>query len=647
MNKVSLPLASFVLGIAVASYGETPDAFLDYIDALGATVIDTGVMARPGTKAECDIAWLKLGLNEGSNPEWNDCSILGARGSSTADTRFLMCHGSNGHFGFGYASTYRSNIKEVEVETRYKVVSEINVGSQTLDIDDERVYSGSSTDSIDTGCNLYLFAANVGGTTNYRSQVRCYGVKIWQDGGLVRDYRPCVKDGRPGLYDDVGKTISYGAFAVSDKPDYYVDYVEANGTQFIDTGIRARAPVVAEGEMSWTSIPAESTYFGACKSDGSSRFYMLHSSNSSGTRWAACSDDSAGRGNATGTWVPGTKYAFSASFISGAQSIEIDGATVWSKSLASVSTPSFNLYLFACNKGGNPNYLSHSRCYGLALTQDGDQKRDFKPCVKWGKGCLYDTVSRRLFFPNVPFADSHVGKVADLPTHKATMFVEYIESDSTGMQFIDTGIIGRNDTKAEIVVEWPVVNNADECVLGCRNTSSHRFFLLNAPTAYLGIGYDASFLYVPNTLGGNGSQTANRFTPVANTEYRIVTELARGKQTCTVNGTLLYSSDDAPSGQVSSSWNSDFSAGCTIYLFACNDNGKVVLPGRVRVKSLKLWQDGNLVRHYRPVLTKKGAVVMWEKIQNCLVDNSGDNRFYSHGAVSGELPPSATMLYMR
>ena len=647
MKTTTLATAVFMLGIAAAAYGETPDAFLDYVDALGATVIDTGIEARPGTKAECDITWLKLGLNEGSNPEWNDCSILGARASLSTGTRFLMCHGSNGYFGFGYADAYRSNIKEVDVGTRYRVVSEINVGSQTLDIDDERVYTGTSTADIVTGCNLYLFAANVGGTVTYRSQVRCYGVKIWQDGNLVRDYRPCVKDGRPGLYDDVGKTISYGAFAVPGTPDYYVDYVEANGTQFIDTGIRARAPLVAEGEMSWTSIPAESTYFGACKSDGSSRFYMLHSSNSSGTRWAACGDDSTGRGNATGTWVPGTKYAFSASFANGAQSIEIDGSTVWSKSFANVSVPGFNLFVFACNSGGSPNYPSHSRCYGLELTQDGVKKRDFKPCVKWGKGCLYDTVSGTLFFPNVPFADSHVGNVADLSEHKPVAFVEYIESDSTGMQFLDTGIIGRSDTKAEIIVEWPAVTHTEACALGCRNTTSHRFLLLHAATDYLGIGYDAPFLYLPNALGGNGSQTANRFKREANTEYRVVTEFAQGTQTCTVNGTLLYSSDDAPEGQVPTGWDAAFSAGCNIYLFACNDNGKIVFPGCVRVKSLRLWQDGNLVRDYKPVLTNKGAVVMWEKVQNCLVGNSGDNLFYAHGDVSGELPPSATLIYVR
>ena len=57
-----------------------------------------------------------------------------------------------------------------------------------------------TTSAIDTNLNMFLFAQNKGGAADLKSSVRCYGVKIWQDGELVRDFRPCVKNGCAGLY---------------------------------------------------------------------------------------------------------------------------------------------------------------------------------------------------------------------------------------------------------------------------------------------------------------------------------------------------------------------------------------------------------------------------------------------------------------
>ena len=69
-------------------------------------------------------------------------------------------------------------------------------------------------DLLDTGVNLYLFACNIGDTPHYMAKAKCYGLKIWQDDEsgtrrLVRDFKPCLKSGRAGLYDTVSETIFY------------------------------------------------------------------------------------------------------------------------------------------------------------------------------------------------------------------------------------------------------------------------------------------------------------------------------------------------------------------------------------------------------------------------------------------------------
>jgi len=55
-----------------------------------------------------------------------------------------------------------------------------------------------------------------------------------------------------------------------------------------------------------------------------------------------------------------------------------------------------------------------------------------------------------------------------------------------------------------------------------------------------------------------------------------------------------------------------------MYLFAKNDadSGKPASPANCRFYFLKIWQDGNLVRNYRPVRLKNGLVVLWDFVEN-------------------------------
>ena len=51
-----------------------------------------------------------------------------------------------------------------------------------------------------------------------------------------------------------------------------------------------------------------------------------------------------------------------------------------------------------------------------------------------------------------------------------------------------------------------------------------------------------------------------------------------------------------------------------MYLFAKNDNasGEPKSPAASRFYFLKIWQDGNLVRSYRPVMLTNGVVALWD-----------------------------------
>ena len=74
------------------------------------------------------------------------------------------------------------------------------------------IWSGTEG-AINTGLPLYIFTCNVNGcpylnsSSSMSAKARCYGLEIWQDNVMVRQFKPCLKNGVPGLYDTVSGRI--------------------------------------------------------------------------------------------------------------------------------------------------------------------------------------------------------------------------------------------------------------------------------------------------------------------------------------------------------------------------------------------------------------------------------------------------------
>ena len=62
------------------------------------------------------------------------------------------------------------------------------------------------------------------------------------------------------------------------EPDYYVEYVASTsgGNQYIDTGVTAASPLLAEMEMAWVTVPSDGSFLATRPGNGSNRFYLLH-----------------------------------------------------------------------------------------------------------------------------------------------------------------------------------------------------------------------------------------------------------------------------------------------------------------------------------------------------------------------------------
>ena len=145
-----------------------------------------------------------------------DITVLGARKSiyGTDPRRFIMFNVTRGKAGLGYGAffyaTQDGKTTEVRAQERMTVTTELNAGSQTMDVNGVRVHAASNASAIDSALPLYLFSANCAGESEGRGRVRCHRLKLWQDGLLVRDYRPVMtKEGVTALWDEVNEKLCY------------------------------------------------------------------------------------------------------------------------------------------------------------------------------------------------------------------------------------------------------------------------------------------------------------------------------------------------------------------------------------------------------------------------------------------------------
>ena len=656
---------------------DVPDEFIEYVESQGPLAeangqkpayIDTGIIGKAGTTVEFKETCLKTVSDE--------FCLLGALGSS-ARTRFYMWFHANGNtLGLGYAGTYwRPSTNNADTaaasqsaadvyklkngDTTHALVS-FAAGLQTFStINDDNgttnlVSRKTITTSVDTERNLYLFARNNNGTPDVFCASRLYGLKIWQDGNLVRDFRPCLKNGVAGLYDTVSSNIFYSlgtplAFnnvcRQSVKP-VFVEYIESDGNNTLDTGVPARSGTRAKGVMMWTAEDEnggglmrtsqreqnrylENTvavfwrikraYLGAwnIRSGDSGRFHLLHESNAK----LFSLYGSSGELDLNAAAYVGVTNSFDVTFADGSQTMEWNGAQVLDSSVSGTIDTGNNLCLFSSSHW---RWRSAARCYGLQIWQDGILVRDFKPCLVDGKGMLYDTVTESLYRPSPDIPESRTGKVVVFEDAKPANYVNYVETD--GKVFFDIGVIGKAATIAEFKeTSMQKRSDVEECFLGAYGGSSDavsRFYMwYHAWGSTAGIGYGTYYRPKnndPYTDATNSSDPDVYKLNNGDTTHARVS-FAAGLQT-------FYTIDDATRAETlysSKTVSTVVDTGRTLYLFAKHDSdsGEPKTPAASRFYWLKIWQGGSdgtgmqLVRDYRPVKLTNGHVVLWDFVE--------------------------------
>lgn len=666
MKKVVSVLMS--LAVCLCVQAETPDCFVDYVEATGQQWVDTGIVGRYNTKAEIKVEWMAPGAA--------DETVLACRGDASTDSRINMANGSwEEKVGWGYGDYHNVSLdndnknwllwEKVRV---YTVVGEFVAMNRSEDVEapdlvvNQKWYvDGVSradvvgTNFVDTGVNLTVFANNINGSITGQSRARCYGLKIWQKPPeatvddaytLVRDFQPCVKNGRAGLYDAVSQTIFYSESGTDlvagpdvNEPDAFVDYVESTGGQFVDLEVEGKSGVSMEADMMWVEVPSDGSFVAARNGDNT-RFYLYHNYVNQTIGYNAYHQSGV-------STAAGVRQTVRTVLKSGTQTLEVDGQSVMSRTDAATVNTGLNLYLFACNRDGAAVYGTKVRCYGLKLW-DGDRlARDLRPCLKGNSACLYDEVSKRIFRAG----NGGTLKTQRVKAGKPDYFVDYIESDGFG--YIDLGIPARSGTRAAGKFRYTLdrssetenrymggpVSHNERTYLGARHyrdkERDDRFYLVHGVGCTFWAGYNEHRQYPGTQMISNEVVTVttnveDEVTTVNTnvtwnvkeqrlwlgvTDHMFDVTFAKGCQQITIDDQRVL--DEV--------WEDIADPECNLYLFACNDAGtKELYRANARCYGLKIWQtprpeDGPsalaLVRDLKPCV-KDGEAALYDEVED-------------------------------
>ena len=167
---------------------------VEYIESRGTQYIDTGFKPNYNTKVDIDFKTKSLELE-------NNASIFGSR-ENALNKHYGCTKGGYNQFYTGYFNESINTYISLNENTRYHIIKDKNKTYLDGALVDTRTYASFQTDY-----NMYIFAMNQANGDWFRSNIKVYSCKIYDNDVLVRDFVPCYRksDNEVGLYDLITK----------------------------------------------------------------------------------------------------------------------------------------------------------------------------------------------------------------------------------------------------------------------------------------------------------------------------------------------------------------------------------------------------------------------------------------------------------
>lgn len=179
--------------------------------------------------------------------------------------------------------------------------------------------------------------------------------------------------------------------------------------------------------------------------------------------------------------------------------------------------------------------------------------------------------------------------------------VEYIQSSSSGGQYINTGFAPDSNTRIVCTVYGFDTSKGSQFVFGSRVSSSSNSFTLLCTDNQ---AYRSDF-------------GANQATFNTSVNFSGLMTIDKNKTITTLNG------NDTVNNTAQS-----FTSSLNICLFACNTNGVVGnYAVNIKLYSCKIFDNGALVRNFIPCKNSNGTVGMYDLVNSTFYTNAGTGVF--------------------
>ena len=279
-----------------------------------------------------------------------------------------------------------------------------------------------------------------------------------------------------------------------------------------------------------------------------------------------------------------------------------NGTVIGNNTFTPSATISRELYLTGFNNNGALGSAGATgRLYAFKLwDSDNNLILDMIP-AKDGSGvaCLYNRATDTLYY------NQGTGTYTTGPEIDPYTYLEYIQS--TGTQYIDTGVTGNNDTVIELQAD---------ITIGSQATGVYGSRIYGTTASSLNDAFHLYQLYTNNNMQVGYDTTSTNVTVVPG----LHTYLA-DKNSFKVDGTTLYTFTS-----------STFTTPSSILLFSCHtgSDGSTVDTRRMvgKVYSFKIYNNNALVRNLVPARRElDNAVGMYDTVTDQFFGNAGTGTF--------------------
>lgn len=369
------------LAVAVATSATLPviagDTYLykvQYLESSGAQYIDTGVVPTASTMVRVKYEYLEA---NGSYDMIAGCTSQRFYPISLNSKDPLKeRHVYNGDAHTDYVSELTSHVV-VFNDAQHRVFK-----------DGRLVVTYNQTFTTTRSC--YLFASNNSGSPNYYSTARIYWIEFIDSstGEVLRRFIPVVADvdgaETPAMFDEANEKLYFNLGSGADftagplkadteTPWYFVEYLESDGNQWIDTGYFATANTQTDVGYKFAD-ESQAQYAMICGAVQAKRHYPVSIQNKDGKKERYVYGDEIFYAS-----YPALQH-HEVVFNDGAKNIFVDGKYVGTGT-KTIATNTTHFTLFAAGQNGGANYKSKSRIYHCEMYESGDLQRAFVPAV--------------------------------------------------------------------------------------------------------------------------------------------------------------------------------------------------------------------------------------------------------------------------